>query len=156
MMEVKKLARNIFSTGKLIQDRVFRVQTTQLEKIGKRDKFGDLTVAQLHAILMIHMRNQVSINELSNLLSVSPPSASVMVDRLVEKGILLRKPCKQDRRKVEIRISENAIDTIESVEEAILQSFVQIVEEIGSKTAKQWCDVLEKVKPVLQKDADTF
>jgi len=155
-MEVKQLARNIFTTGKLIQNQVFRVQAMQLERIGKRKEFENLTGAQLQAILLVHMREQVSINELSSLLSVSPPSASVMVDRLVEKGILLREPCKQDRRKVEIRISETAIDTIKSVEEAILQSFVQMVETIGGKTAKQWCDVLEKVKPILQDAADSL
>ncbi|MBW1897993.1 MAG: MarR family transcriptional regulator [Deltaproteobacteria bacterium] len=156
MQEFQKLARNIFESGQLIQDRIFRVRAAQLETIGERQDFESLTVAQLHAILMIHMRSQVSVNELSNLLGVSPPSASVMVDRLVEKGILRRRHSKKDRRKVEIRISSKAVEHIQGVEEAILESFAEIVEKIGPETAQKWCDVLEKVKPVLEQDASNF
>lgn len=154
--DIRQLARNILTTGKLMQDRVFRVRSRQLEKIGRNRDFSDLTANQLHAILMIHIRGKVSVNELSSLLSVSPPSASVMVDRLVEKGILLREPCRQDRRKVEIRISAKLIDTIQAVEDAILDSFVDLVSEIGIETAEKWCQVLEHVKPILQREADTY
>jgi len=156
MQEFQKLARNIFETGKLIQDRIFRVRATQLETIGERHDFESLTVAQLHAILMIHMRSQVSVNELSTLLGVSPPSASVMVDRLVEKGILRRRHSEKDRRKVEIRISSKAVEHIKGVEEAIQKSFAEIIEKIGPETAQKWYDVLEKVKPVLEQDASNF
>ena len=75
---------------------------------------------------------------------------------LVEKGILRRRHSEKDRRKVEIRISSKAVEHIQGVEEAILKSFTEIIKKIGPETAQKWCDVLEKVKPVLEQDASNF
>ncbi len=153
MKEIEKLARNIFTTGKLIRNRVFKVQSKQLAAMGKKDALSDLTAAQLHTMIMVNMRGQLSMNELSDLLGVSPPSTSVMVEKLVEKGILARSHSVEDRRKVNIQISPQAINDMKSVEDAILQSFVELVEKIGPETAKKWSEVLEKVRPVLEKES---
>ena len=73
-----------------------------------------------------------------------------MVDRLVERGLLTRTPCEKDRRKVEIRVAPEAIEDIAQVEEIILGSFVELVEAVGRETAQKWCEVLEKIKTVLE------
>lgn len=150
MRDVEKLARNIFTTGKLIRERVFKVQSRQLEAMGKGDALADLTATQLHTMIMVNMRGRLSMHELSDLLGVSPPSTSVMVDKLVEKGILSRHHGDEDRRKVFVQISPQAIHDMKSVEDAILQSFVDLVEKIGPETAQKWSEVLEKVTPVLE------
>jgi DNA-binding MarR family transcriptional regulator len=92
----------------------------------------------------------VSVTELAALLGVSPPSVSAMVERLVERGLLTRTPSNRDRRKVVIRVSPEAIENIARVEAIILSSFVELVEAVGAKTTQKWCDVLEKIKTVLE------
>jgi len=109
-------------------------------------------VAQMHLIRMIRDRAEITITELAEKLGVSPPSASVMVDRLVERGILLREQSREDRRKVLVRISPEAVRTIERIEKAILQSFVDLVEKLGPATARKWCEVLDKVQQALKED----
>jgi DNA-binding MarR family transcriptional regulator len=86
-------------------------------------------------------------------LGVSPPSASVMVDRLVEKGLLSREPSREDRRKVLVSVSPEALQRIDRMEETILQSFVDLVEKIGPKTAGMWCQVLKKVREVQEEES---
>ena len=44
------------------------------------------------------------------------------------------------------------MEDIESVEETILRSFAELVEKIGPQTARKWCEVLERVKSVIQND----
>jgi DNA-binding MarR family transcriptional regulator len=75
-----------------------------------------------------------------------------MVDRLVEKGILTREHSVEDRRKVVVRVSPEAMEDIESVEETILRSFAELVEKIGPEITRKWCQVLERVKSVIQND----
>lgn len=145
-------AKYIFSTGKMIRDRIFRVQTTHLAACGKSNALGDLSVPQFHAIMMVRTLGQVTMTELSDSLGVSPPSASAMVDRLVERGILTREHSDKDRRKVMVRVSSEAMEDIKGVEETILRLFVELVEKIGPETARKWCEVLERVKLVLQND----
>ncbi len=141
-------ARYIFSTGKMIRDRIFRAQAAHLAAFGS-ETLGDLSLPQLHAIMVVRTQGEVTMTELSDRLGVSPPSASVMVDRLVEKEILIREHSVEDRRKVVVRVSPQAVENIEGVEETILRSFVEIVEKIGPETAQKWCEVLEQVKSVL-------
>ncbi len=142
-------ARYIFTTGKIIRDHIFRVQSSHLAACGKSEALGELSIPQYHTIMVVRMWGQITMTELSAQLGVSPPSASAMVDRLVGKGILIREHSREDRRKVVVRISPEALKDIEGIEDTILRSFVELVEKIGPETARKWCEVLERVKSVL-------
>lgn len=147
--ETLSQARYIFANGKMIRDHILRVQTTHLQTCGICEAWGELSIPQYHAIMVIRQQGQITMTELSERLGVSPPSASAMVDRLVAKGILVREHSSKDRRKVVVRVSPEARKNIEGVEETILRSFIEIVEKIGPETARKWCEVLERVKSVL-------
>ena len=147
--ESRRIARYIFTNGRVIQDKIIRWHTVQMARGSSKSIYKEVTMAQLHTIMSIYNRGKVSMTELSGLSNVSPPSASVMVDRLVEKGILEREPSESDRRKVMVKISPKAVKGIKQIEEGILQSFVELVEDIGFETAHKWCEVIEKIKSVL-------
>ena len=144
-------ARYIFTTGRMIHDHVQRITTGACMQKGEKNHFGELSAQQLNMIMMVRIREAVSVTELAALLGVSPPSVSAMVERLVERGLLTRTPSNRDRRKVVIRVSPQAIENIARVEAIILSSFVELVEAVGAETTQKWCDVLEKVKTVLKK-----
>jgi DNA-binding MarR family transcriptional regulator len=150
--ESRRIARYIFTNGKVIQDKIIRWHTMQMAHGRSKNIYKEVTMAQLHTIMSIYNRGEVSMSELSALTNVSPPSASVMVDRLVEKGILLREHSSRDRRKVMVKISPKAIKGIKQIEDGILQAFTGLVEDIGHETAQKWCEVIEKVKAVLDKE----
>lgn len=150
--ESRRIARYIFTNGRVIQDKIIRWHTLQVVQGRSKSIYKEITMAQLHTIMSIYNRGEVSMTELSDLTNVSPPSASVMVDRLVEKGILVREHSERDRRKVMVKISPKAVKGIQQIEEGILQSFADLVDDIGPETAKKWCEVIEKVKRVLDKE----
>ena len=150
--ETKALARQILTTGKMIHDLILQVKTEYFANASKKNVFADLSMPQLHAIMMVRTRESVSVNELSKMLYVSPPSASTMVDRLVEKGVFTREQSQEDRRKVIVKVSNKAEEVIQGVEESIFHAFVGLVEMIGSKTARKWSEVLEQVKTVMEKE----
>ena len=142
-------ARFIFTTGKMIRDRLTRIHACTIPAEGHDEGCYELSMSQMHAVLMTRDRGQVTVSELAEILSVSPPSASAMVDRLVEKGVLTREHSREDRRKVVVRVSPEASKNIDNVEGRILLMFVELVDKIGSETARKWCDVLERVQEVL-------
>ncbi|MFO7714305.1 MarR family winged helix-turn-helix transcriptional regulator [Desulfosarcina sp.] len=142
-------ARFIFTTGRLIHDRIMRITAGACMNAARDDRFADLSVPQMNMLLMIRVREAVSVTELATLLGVSPPSVSTMVDRLVERGLLTRVPSDQDRRKVVIRVSPEALEGISRVEEMILGAFVEMVEAVGPETTQKWCQVLQQIKQVL-------
>ena len=112
---------------------------------------GDLSVAQMNLILAVRTRGEVTLTELAEILGVSPPSVSVMVERLVERELLMRERATSDRRKVAIQVSPGAGQHIAEMEERVVATFVELLEELGPSTAGKWHEVLEKVEGVLLK-----
>lgn len=142
-------ARYIFTTGRVIRDFVDRNIAQLLAAEGNRSICGELSVNQMHALMLIQKRGKVSISELAALLGVSAPSASAMVDRLVEKGALTREPNARDRRRMDVRIAPAVQADFERVNAVLLAAFENLVEKIGAETARVWCEVLERIKTVL-------
>jgi DNA-binding MarR family transcriptional regulator len=134
----------------MIHQRILRIQAEYLSERGKRHRYKDLTLAQLHTILTVRMQGQLSLKRLSKLLGVAPPTASNTVDKLVEKGILTREQSRTDRRKVVVSVSPAATADIAEMEQTTLRSFVDLVIKIGPDTARSWCDILSRVRAVLE------
>jgi DNA-binding MarR family transcriptional regulator len=80
----------------------------------------DLTFPQYNALMAVRDAGEVSVKHLAERLQVSPPSASTMVDRLVEMGLLERQPNPNDRRSVLIRLSPIGNESIEAIESVVL------------------------------------
>ena len=101
----------------------------------------NLTLAQLNAVRAVRDRGEVTIKVLAKALNVSAPSASTMVDRLVEMGVLAREQSSRDRREVLVRISRNVSDEIDAIEEDFLKSLIELMEQIGPEMSQKWYEV---------------
>ena len=145
-------ARFIYATGRLIHERIYRIKSRQFALGPYAKGLEDLSVQQLQTLTVIRHHGTVSITELASLMGVSPPSASAMVDRLVEKKLLTREPDPSDRRKVVVRVTPVFEGAAEQVEAGVMQTFVDLVEKIGPETAGQWCEVLARIKEHLVED----
>ena len=148
--EIKTLARYIFASGKTIHEHVLRIQAGCLAEEGSKSGLGELSMNQIQAVKAVNLEGEATITRLAERLGVSAPSASTMVDRLVEKGILSRQRSLEDRRKVVVRVSSQVAKEIERVESAILNKFEDIVRKMGSESARKWYEAVEKVKEVIE------
>lgn len=142
-------ARFIFTSGKKLHDYVFRIYARRLADKGKKPGTDELSINQLHAVMATRKKGPLTITQLAEMLGVSAPSASAMVDRLVERGYLTRQIHPRDRRKVQIQVSNQAEQQIVQAENQVMKSFVDIVDKIGPEVAQKWCDVLEVVSRTL-------
>ncbi|MFO7749929.1 MAG: MarR family transcriptional regulator [Desulfobacteraceae bacterium] len=155
-MENKRIldqAKLVFTTGKMIRERVFSKHLFKADSRNREKPFQDLTMPQFHVLMLIQHRGKVSVKELARSLLVTPPSASVMVEKLVDKKLLVRTPCLEDRRKVDISLSSEAARKIDEIESITLSAFVELVEELGPETTEKWCEVLEQIQTILKKES---
>ena len=65
----------------------------------------ELTFAQARALFMLAARRELTVSQLAKLLDVGKPTASIMVQQLVERGLVTRTEHKTDRRHTIIRLS---------------------------------------------------
>ena len=150
--DARQLARYIMTTGKLIQNRIISLHNPHFGSGKSKRALKELSLSQIQTIMTVYSSRQISMTALSKQMGVSPPSSSAMVNRLVEKGILMREHSRIDRRRVMVQIAPSVKTDIQTIEEAILLRFVDLVEKLGHETAVMWCDVLEKVKAILEKE----
>lgn len=141
-------ARALYETIRLMRMRIVQIHTSWHSQNGGNQTF-DLTLPQMHCLTTIREREHVSIKELAEALCISPPSASTMVDRLVDMGALSREQSPRDRREVVIRLTNQGQETVDAVERHILRAVENLLRRVGPDCAQKWCEVYEKIQEVL-------
>ena len=141
-------ARAIAATARAIQTRVLARRLPSR----KADHLTDLTLPQLSMMLVLRDHGEMSLKEIADAMAVSPPSASAMVDRLVDVGVAKREHSTVDRREVRISLSTEGTEAANTFEEYMLQSVVELLDKIGPECAQKWCDVYGRVQDVLNED----
>ena len=149
--ETIKQAQFIFTNMKIFRDHFFRTHAGKVTKDMKSALYGEPTLSQLQVIMITGEHESVTIKDLAEMLGVSSPSVSAMVEKLVEKNILKREHSREDRRKVIVSISPEAAKHIEKIKHIPLQAIVEMVEKIGPETAGELCKVLEDIKSAVEK-----
>jgi DNA-binding MarR family transcriptional regulator len=143
-----KQARLLHRTIKQLQDRMLRQHGPfMFETDGSST---ELTFTQLSTIVAIRDRGEVTLKELSEAMQVSPPSASTMVDKLVELGAIRREHSKVDRREVRVSVSDRGIRLVESLEQLMHESLIELIHGIGPEYAQQWYEVYERIEAYIQ------
>jgi len=147
--KITEQARVIYNHFLLMREKVFQAMRRS-PAFMKNKRLGGLTLPQAHAVLAVHAHGWVTVSRLAEILDVSPPSVSVMADRLVEKGVLERRQCKDDRRKVQVCVSADGLEIIETLENLILSVFAELAEKLGPESTGKWIKGIEKVNRVLE------
>ncbi len=65
----------------------------------------ELTFAQTRALFMLAARKELTVSQLGKLLGVGNPTASILVQQLVERGLVTRTESVSDRRQTIVRLS---------------------------------------------------
>jgi len=90
--------------GKIVQAYMELFMTMQFNAVSHWLML-ELTFAQARALFMLAARKELTIGQLAKLLDVGNPTASILVQQLVERGLVTRTEHTTDRRHTIIRLS---------------------------------------------------
>jgi DNA-binding MarR family transcriptional regulator len=147
--EILDQARLIHKTVNLLRTQILARYEAYIADRGISACGRDLTLPQLNMLAVIRERQPVTLKHLAKALQVSAPSASNMVERLVELEAVCREQSQVDRREVLITVTPNAAEALEHMEQYILASIGELLRLVGEEYAIKWCDVYGKVHEVL-------
>ncbi|MCF6287097.1 MAG: MarR family transcriptional regulator, partial [Candidatus Hydrogenedentes bacterium] len=122
---MKDQARQLYQTVRMLKDRLGHKFSCRHREAGV--PCADLTFAQSNVLIVVQEQGELSLKELADALHVFRPSASTMVDRLVEMGALTREQSKIDRREVRIRLSEAGRERFREMEEEMLEYITELL-----------------------------
>ena len=139
--KIVELARDVSTYGKILNTYFHDLLHKILLDMAAFHDIHEMSMAQGHMIWAVQDRGAMTIKELAENLDVSPPSASVMVDRLVEKGMLTRRQSRKDRRKVVVELSDYSKDFMGKADQAVLAVFTDLVQKLGEDHARNWVEI---------------
>jgi DNA-binding MarR family transcriptional regulator len=70
----------------------------------------ELTFAQARALFILAARKELTVSQLAKILDVGNPTASILVQQLVERGLVTRTEHPTDRRHTIIRLSQKGAE----------------------------------------------
>ena len=99
----------------------------------------DLTMQQLRVLGHVVKQPGISQQELGTLLGVSAPTASGLVERLVEKGLFNRSDDPDDRRIRRLRPSEAALDVMRHLDSMFERALAVVAGELSTDDLTLLC-----------------
>lgn len=129
---------NLLKTGSWIE-----------KNIKEELKAFELTHAQLNVlhILFDQDPNPVSANELKQQILVHNPDLTRLLDRLVKKGWVNRETCPENRRKIDISLTEEGRKMFVSAQESAKKAIGNFFEDqITVEEAKELRRILKKIR----------
>ncbi len=78
----------------------------KLEEIAIKALSGlQITIGEVHIIELVGKSGRISAGDIASALGISPPSATVAVKKLIQKGFVIKTPCQADARRFFISLT---------------------------------------------------
>ncbi|BCD87455.1 transcriptional regulator [Pseudomonas solani] len=105
----------------------------------------DITSAQFKVLMFIYMDRANTPADLCRELSVDSGSMTRMLDRLEKKGLLLRKPCPEDRRSVRLALSEDGLRISQQMPEIVADAMNELTSPLTTEELRTLVGLLGKI-----------
>jgi len=103
----------------------------------------EITPAQFEALRRIARHGSCSIGALAEVLSVSQPAATMLVDRMARRGLVQRRIGRSDRRQAEVSLTPHAKDLIEKLDSGRANRLRRIIGLMKPHAAEQFVESME-------------
>jgi DNA-binding MarR family transcriptional regulator len=105
--------------------------------------FNVMQIGLIHYIKK--QRTAVSMRELAEFLEITPPSATAMIDKLVDINFLKREYDKKDRRTILISITEKGMRKFRKAEKEKREIFEEMLNKINKEEKNKLFEILKKM-----------
>jgi len=133
----KEILESILKTG----DKLFR---KLLPAVPRKELLElDITMPQLKILLLLFINGPMRMGALALDLRVTLATATGLIDRLVERGMVERDSLPDDRRVVLCRLSDEGQKTINRIWETARENSRKLLENLDTGTLKILAEVLQ-------------
>ena len=123
-----------------LADKLFRVL---LPTVPKELLQIDVTMSQMKIMFILFVNGQIRMSDMAAGLQVTLATATGLVDRLVEKGLVVRESQPDDRRVVLCRLSESGHGMVSGIWESARKNTRNILRMLDTARLRMLTEVLE-------------
>ena len=117
---------------------------------GKKIREAGLSFHNLIIMNHLFINPNANQSDLADLMSVSKPTVSSIVDTLVRKGLVVRNVPDSDRRKTALNLTAAGVDLVKSIRDEAVSSFSKILEKLSDVEVENLNSIMRKIKTYLQ------
>lgn len=111
----------------------------------RKDEPGKPTRAQVRLMFMLEQASGLGVKELARRFSMTPSAVTQLVDGLVKKQLLLRKPDPDDRRKYRLALTAKGRVFLKKMYKHRLAQFSKRLESVTDDELRQLHVIQEKI-----------
>ncbi len=106
----------------------------------------DVTASQLEVLMLLHHSEAgLSMHQLAEAQSITPSSATQLVDRLVRTGLVERLREDEDRRLVRVQLSASAREQFEEMLRLHLRGLAAVTQPLSDEELRTAVDLLSRI-----------
>lgn len=134
--------------------RLSALMRNQCEKLGVCDQknLTRLSLAQAKVLDSVFQspKSNIMLKDIANSLHMTPGAASLLVDSLVKRGMIIRRTSESDRRAVTIELSDDGKKFRENFEAVLDRLSLEMIAGIPEKSIETFIQVQEQIINVLK------
>jgi MarR family transcriptional regulator, organic hydroperoxide resistance regulator len=111
----------------------------------------DVPLAQLKSLIIIASKRETNFSALAEELGVTRGNVTGIINRLVDQGLVSRKPSVDDRRTVWLHLTDKGRDLIIDLLESQVSHMTQILEYMSPENLESLSQGLEGLVEVMEK-----
>ena len=108
-----------------------------------------LTMPQFNILRILRgAKEAITVNTVKQRMVEKSPNTTRLMDKLIDKGLIERERCSDDRRVVYVKISEEGLKLLSTIDKALQESGKEILvmENLTEEEACQLSDLLDKLR----------
>ena len=105
----------------------------------------NLTMIQLHALFFIKENKNCQLKDLAKYFSITLPTSNILVDRLINLGLIEKKHDDYDQRLVRLSLNKKGINLLNKIIKKQKQCFSNLINKLNQKEKKVLFDLLKKL-----------
>src|SRR5262249_53922776 len=130
-----------------VLDGLRRVVQLLRESASDAEKRFGLSAAQLFVLAKLRHHDRLSLGHLAELTATHQSSVSVVVSRLVECGLVARRPSKEDGRRLELSLTARGKRLIARAPDAAQERLFGAIEDLPPVWRAQLARALDRIAP---------
>lgn len=111
-----------------------------------------ITISQCHALVEVGRTEEVSLNDLSELLGLDKSTMSRTINNLVDSGLVQRELHPEDRRYITIKLTKEGEKTYNNIEDSMDKYYKNIFEAIPEEKREQVLESLSLLTEAVKKN----
>ncbi|MDO4282881.1 MAG: transcriptional regulator [Clostridia bacterium] len=116
-----------------------------------REDSQEFSRGEKGVLLYLSKSNGLTAGELSEKLGVTTARIASLLNTLENKGLIIRNKDIQDKRKVQVYITDSGKDLLEEQRENLIRIIEKIIDEMGEKDINQYIELGRKIRDILNK-----